>query len=195
MNDIDDSNAWAVGRFDALMSQAKLPEGVASQIPAVKLFSASGHINGGLSAVIRAETRDDQAAQNLRDVVQGFLALAKLQSNTQPELQALVNSLQLSGTGKTVALSFQVPSQVIDAIAAAKQHADEDWTRHSQLRTTSYELRVRNCADCERPAPVCGAGLFCVGSTPQQKSPKSSRIQEFRTRSSSLVVRNCIVPP
>ncbi len=48
VNDIDDSNAWAVGRFDALMSQAKLPEGVASQIPAVKLFSASGHINGGL---------------------------------------------------------------------------------------------------------------------------------------------------
>jgi hypothetical protein len=126
VNDIDDSNAWAVGRFDALMSQAKLPEGVASQIPAVKLFSASGHINGGLSAVIRAETRDDQAAQNLRDVVQGFLALAKLQSNTQPELQALVNSLQLSGTGKTVALSFQVPSQVIDSLANAKQKAEED---------------------------------------------------------------------
>jgi hypothetical protein len=126
VNDIDDSNAWAVGRFDALMSQAKLPEGMASQIPAVKLFSASGHINGGLSAVIRAETRDDQAAQNLRDVVQGFLALAKLQSNAQPELQALVNSLQLSGTGKTVALSFHVPPQVIDAIAAAKQHAEEE---------------------------------------------------------------------
>ena len=126
VNDIDDSNAWAVGRFDALMSRAKLPEGVASQIPAVKLFSASGHINGGLSAVIRAETRDDQAAQNLRDVVQGFLALAKLQSNAQPELQTLLNSLQLSGTGKTVALSFQVPSQVIDALAAAKQHADEE---------------------------------------------------------------------
>ena len=126
VNDIDDSNAWAVGRFDALMSRAKLPEGVLSQIPAVKLFSASGHINGGLSAVIRAETRDDQAAQNLRDVVQGFLALAKLQSNQQPELHALVNSLQLSGTGKTVALSFQVPPQMIDALAAAKQHADED---------------------------------------------------------------------
>ena len=126
VNDIDDSNVWAVGRFDALMSRAKLPEGVASQIPAVKLFSASGHINGGLAAVIRADARDDQAAQNLRDVVQGFLALAKMQSNTQPELQALVNSLQLTGTGKTVALSFQVPSQVIDSLANAKQKAEED---------------------------------------------------------------------
>ena len=33
MNDMDDGNAWAVGRFDALISQAKLPEGVVSQIP------------------------------------------------------------------------------------------------------------------------------------------------------------------
>jgi len=125
VNDIDDSNAWAVGRFDALMSQARLPEGVASQIPAVKMFSASGHINGGLSAVIRAETRDEQAAQNLRDVVQGFLALAKMQANTQPELQALLGSLQLSGTGKTVALSFQVPPQVIESLANARQRAEE----------------------------------------------------------------------
>jgi hypothetical protein len=126
VNDIDDSNAWAVGRFDALMSRAKLPEGVASRIPAVRLFSASGHINGGFSGLIRAEARDDQAAQNLRDVVQGFLALAKMQANAQPEMQALANSLQLSGSGKTVALSFQVPSQVIDAMAAAKQKAEEE---------------------------------------------------------------------
>ena len=125
VNDIDESNAWAVGRFDALMSQAKLPEGVASQIPAVKLFSASGNINGGLSAMIRAEARDEQAAQNLRDVVQGFMALAKLQSNQQPELQLLMNSMQLTGTGKTVALSFELPSQVIDALAAAKEKAED----------------------------------------------------------------------
>lgn len=126
VKDIDESNAWAVGRFDALMSRAKLPDGVASKIPAVKLFSASGHINGGLTGLIRAETRDEQAGQDLRDVVQGFLALAKMQANSQPEMQALLNSLQLTGTGKTVALSFQVPSQLIDSLATAKQRAEED---------------------------------------------------------------------
>jgi hypothetical protein len=126
VKDIDDSNAWAVGRFDALMSRAKLPDDVANRIPAVNLFSASGTINGGLSGLIRAETRDEQAGQNLRDVVQGFLALAKMQANSQPEMQALVNSLQLSGTGKTVALSFRVPSQLIDSLAAAKQKAEEE---------------------------------------------------------------------
>ncbi len=126
VKDIDDSNAWAVGRFDALVANAKLPEGMASQIPSVRLFSASGHINGGLSGLIRAEARDEQSAQNLRDVVQGFLALARLQTGSQPELQTLVNSLQLSGTGKTVALSFQLPTQVLESLAAAKRQAEEE---------------------------------------------------------------------
>ena len=40
VKDLDDSNCWAVGRFDALVNQAKLPEGVMSQIPAVRWFSA-----------------------------------------------------------------------------------------------------------------------------------------------------------
>jgi hypothetical protein len=119
IDDIDDSNAWAVGRFDALITHANLPEGVASQIPAVKWFSASGHVNGGLSGLLRAETRDEQAGQNLRDVVQGFLALGRLQAGNKPEMQALVSSLQVSGTGRTVALSFSLPSEAIEAIGAA----------------------------------------------------------------------------
>lgn len=118
VHDIDDSNAWAVGQFDALMSHARLPEGVASQIPAVRWFSASGHINGGVNGMLRAETRDEQAGQNLRDVVQGFLALARLQAGEKPELQTLVSSLQVSGTGKTVAVSFSIPIEAIDAIGA-----------------------------------------------------------------------------
>jgi hypothetical protein len=127
VKEMDDSNAWAVGRFDALISQAKLPEGVISKIPAVRWFSANGYINGGVRGTIRAEARDEQAGQNLRDVVQGFLALAKLQAGQKPELQMVIDSLQLAGTGKTVSLSFEVPSQVIDLIGEAAEHqADED---------------------------------------------------------------------
>jgi hypothetical protein len=83
VKDLDDSNCWAVGRFDALVNQAKLPEGIMNQIPSVRWFSAS-HINGGLRGAIRAEARDEQAAQNLRDVVQGFLALARMQTGSSP---------------------------------------------------------------------------------------------------------------
>jgi hypothetical protein len=113
------NNAWAVGRFDLLASKANLPEQVTRQLPAVKWFAAAGHVNGGLSGSLRAETRDDPAAENLRDVVRGFLALARMQAQTDPRAAALVESLQLTGTGKTVALSFTVPAEVIDMIPKA----------------------------------------------------------------------------
>jgi hypothetical protein len=118
------SNLWAVGRMDAIADQAHLPEQIASQIPAVKWFSASSEINGGLSGMLRAEARDDEAAKNLRDVVQGFMALAKLQAGSRPELQPLLQSIQLSGTGKTVALSFEVPASLIDVMSQKMKRAD-----------------------------------------------------------------------
>jgi hypothetical protein len=122
------TNAWAVGRFDALRNRERLPEQVNTQLSAVKWFAATGHINGGLSGTLRAEARDEQAADNLRDVVRGLLALAKMQGGSDPRAAAMVNSLQLSGTGKTVVLSFAVPAEVVDLLAgAAKEH-------HQQMR-------------------------------------------------------------
>src|SRR5688500_4385176 len=77
---LETGNASAVGRCDALTSRARLPENVASQIPAITWFSVSTHVNGGIRGVLRADTRDDEAANNLRDVIRGFLALGKLQA-------------------------------------------------------------------------------------------------------------------
>jgi hypothetical protein len=119
VRDIDDGNAWAVGRFDALASQAKLPPEVTKRLPPINWFAASGHVNGGVRGMVRAEAQDEAAAQNLRDVVRGFMALARLQSNATPELSTLVNSLEIGGDGKTVSLAFSVPSDVIDLIGAA----------------------------------------------------------------------------
>lgn len=120
---LDSGNAWAVGRFDALQSQARLPADVSSRIPAITWFAVSGRINGGIRGVIRAETRDEEAANNLRDVVRGFLALGKLQSGGRPEVQAMMQSLELGGTGNTVALSFVVPAEIFDAVAAMSGRA------------------------------------------------------------------------
>jgi hypothetical protein len=116
--EMDNSNAWAVGRFDALAREARLPAEVQAQLPTVTWFSAAGHINGGVSGVFKAEARDDAAAQNLRDVLRGFLAMARLQSGSRPGIQQMVDSLQLSGEGKTVALSFSIPTEFFDAIEA-----------------------------------------------------------------------------
>src|SRR5580765_1698976 len=115
---MEGGNVWAVGRMDVLRARAKLPDIVANQLPPITWFSIRGRIDGGLQAQLSAEARDDESANNLRDVVRGFLALAKLQTSSKPEFQRFVQSLELSGTGRTVALSLDVPSQVFDAIGA-----------------------------------------------------------------------------
>jgi len=119
VGDIDQSNAWAVGRFDALTQSAQLPGEIKGQLPTLSWFSATGHVNGGVSGTFKAEARDEEAAQNLRDMARGFIAMAKMQAGTKPGMKAMVDSLQLGGEGKTVAVAFQVPSELFEALGAA----------------------------------------------------------------------------
>ena len=48
------------------------------------LVLGQGHINGGIRGTISADARDIDSANNLRDVVRGFLALAKMQAGNNP---------------------------------------------------------------------------------------------------------------
>lgn len=118
MRSLDRGNAWAIGRLDALRANGRLPSQIANQLPAITWFSISSRIDDDITGTVRADTRDDEAANNLRDVVRGFLALAKLQAGSRPEFQTLVQSLELGGAGKSVALSFSVPGAVFDALGA-----------------------------------------------------------------------------
>ena len=118
MRSLDSGNAWAIGRLDALTASGQLPAQLTTRLPAITWFSVSGRVDSEVRGVVRVETRDDQAASDLRDVVRGFLALGKLQAGSRPELQTMIQSLELGGTGKTVALSFSIPAAVFDMIGA-----------------------------------------------------------------------------
>jgi hypothetical protein len=120
VQDIDDGNAWGIARFDALANAGRLPEDLAKQLPAISWFSATGTINGGIHAVVRAEARDDVAANDLRDVIRGFIALARMQTGQRAEFATLMNSFELGGQGKTVSVGFAVPADLIDALAALR---------------------------------------------------------------------------
>jgi hypothetical protein len=116
--DINDGSLWAVARFDALVRP--LPADVATQLPAISWFSAKGFIDSGVQGQLRVEARDEESARNLQDVVRGFVALARLQVNQQAGLAQVLDGLLLSGEGKTVSLSFSVPSElIVDALGAA----------------------------------------------------------------------------
>ena len=113
---MDSGNTWAVGRFDSLTAQAGLPRDLEVRLPSVIWFTANAHINGGVRGVLTAEATDEEAAANARDVVRGFLAFANLQTTSRPELQTLLQAVELGGTGTSVALSFDLPSASFDAL-------------------------------------------------------------------------------
>jgi hypothetical protein len=125
VQDIDDGTVWGVARLDALTA-VQLPEELRAKIPAISWFSVKGLINSGIEGQIRAEARDEAAAQDLRQVIQGFVALGRLQVGPEhPEISDFIASLQLTGQGKTVSLGFSIPSAMIDALTALRARTRE----------------------------------------------------------------------
>jgi hypothetical protein len=123
VRDSDDGNAWAVGRFDRLLNHGRVPKEIVSRLPPITYLAASGHVNGGVSGRLRAEARDEASAQQLHDVIRGFVALAKMQSGSRPELANILQSFQLQADGNTVVLSFALPVEIIQTLVqiAAQQ--------------------------------------------------------------------------
>ena len=115
-----DGNAWVVGRFDAVAKNPALPDEVKQHLPAINWFSVTAKVNGGVIASVRAEAVDDKAADDLRQVVNGGIAAARLMAGRDPKSDAVFNSVQVTGTGKTVGLTFTITPEMIDmAIGAA----------------------------------------------------------------------------
>jgi len=127
MSIVDDlrgtGNAWFVGKFDAVTGHAGIPQQVRDHMPAINLFAASVTVNGGVRGAVRADARDDKAGEQLRDVVRGALAAGRLMAGKNPQMDAMLNSLQMTGSGKTVGLTFSLPAEFLDVlngIAAAQ---------------------------------------------------------------------------
>ena len=117
---VNGGTVWGVARFDALTG-ARLPAEVKDRLPAISWFSIKGIVGSGIEGLINAEARDDQAAQDLRQVVQGFVALGRMQAGpNHPEIADFLNSLQLTGQGRTVTLGFSIPAAMIDTLGALR---------------------------------------------------------------------------
>lgn len=111
------STAWVVGQFDEISRRMRLPSGMTGQVPPIRLVSVKADINGGVKGAIRAEAGDEAAADQLRDVVRGFISLARLQAGGKQELENVLKTIELSGTDTTVRLSFAVAPETLRVIA------------------------------------------------------------------------------
>lgn len=109
----DGSTAWTVGSLDDLQDGEWIPDQLASQASQIAAFALGGQVNGGVRGRLTAEATDEETGRNLRDLVQGFLALGRLQAAERPELATVLNALQLSLDGSHVMLSFDVPADTL----------------------------------------------------------------------------------
>ena len=127
-------SAWAVGRFDAIKKAAELPDQLSQHLPAVQWVALTTHFNGGVTGSIRADATDDAAAENLRDVIRGGLAMGRLVSGQDQKLKLLLDSMQMSGTGKTVALTFSVSPEMVDVLAGLAAMSETHHERSDEPR-------------------------------------------------------------
>lgn len=123
VKDFEGGNAWAVAHVESVAAGNVIPQEIRQQLPPVTWVAVNGRIDDSIRAMVRAEARDEAAAANLRDVVRGLVALARLQTGQHPQLGELVNTLELGGQGTTVTLGFTVPPSVIDLLGKMKEQA------------------------------------------------------------------------
>ena len=118
------STAWTIGRLDDPRGGGWLPDEVEAQVSQVAAFAAGARVNGGVSGTLTAEARDEETGRNLRDLLQGFLALARLQVGSRPELRGLLDSIQLTAAGTNVTLTFDLPSDAVLELLPDRSDAD-----------------------------------------------------------------------
>jgi hypothetical protein len=123
MREAASGNAWVVGRFEAVQQRMHLPPSITGQVPPLRLVSASAHVNGGVKATIKAETADKAAADQLRDVVRGAIALARANAGSTPGFQDVLKSVELGVTGTNVQMSFLMTTDTLRALSPQKPEA------------------------------------------------------------------------
>lgn len=113
------NSAWFVSRADAMVETAEmagLPETLRANVASVKWLIASANVNGGVNGTVRAEARDETSAEQMREVIRGGLAAGRLLGGEDERLVMLLNSIQLTGSGTTVALSVSVTPEILELI-------------------------------------------------------------------------------
>lgn len=111
---------WAVGDQSVL---SRLPlrvpapggEGAVS-MPPLKSVVVTGELDPLVALEMTGEASDAKAAQNLADVVRGFVALASLQASQRPELKELASAVSVTTEATRVHVNLRLPYELLDSL-------------------------------------------------------------------------------
>lgn len=107
-----DGTFWVVNTnmdFLTRFSRGQAPEELKGRIPQVQNFILEGDLGNIVTASLRSQCKDEQAAQNLGDFVRGMIALGKMFTAERPELAGLFADVQVSQDKNLVTMEFSVP--------------------------------------------------------------------------------------
>lgn len=110
----DNGNAWLVGRGGSLADRPELPAQMRGQFEGLEWVSVSANIDQEVRGLIRAEARDDQSGEQLRSVLAGAISAAKMFGEQDARLAGALSSVQASGSGRSVELSFEVSPALLE---------------------------------------------------------------------------------
>jgi hypothetical protein len=119
------STFWMVGDQSVL---AHMPKGVPAPggsgesigLPPLKTVVVTGDLDPVVAFEATGEAADPAAAQNLADVVRGFVALASLQAAQKPELKQLASAVSITTDASKVRINGRFPYEMLDALRAKK---------------------------------------------------------------------------
>jgi hypothetical protein len=119
------STFWMVGDQSVL---AHMPKGVPApggagesvNLPPLKTVVVTGDLDPVVSFEATGEAADAAAAQNLADVVRGFVALASLQASQKPELKQLASAVSVTTDQNKVRVAARVPYEMLESLRAKK---------------------------------------------------------------------------
>jgi len=115
------STFWAVGDQSVLSRLPLSIPGAAGQgsvsLPPIKSVVVTGDLEPMVAVELTGEAVDSKAAQNLADVVRGFVALASLQASQKPELKDLASAVSVTTDATRVHVNVRVPYELIDSLA------------------------------------------------------------------------------
>jgi hypothetical protein len=114
-------NAWLVGRAAQMTGHTQIPDQLRSQVEGIEWLSISANIDRDVRGLIRAEARDEESGQQLRTVLAGALAAAKMFGEQDVRLATALESVQTTGTGRNIELSFEISSALLDLMKPASE--------------------------------------------------------------------------
>ncbi len=97
-----------------------LPEG--GDIPPIHSLAFSGRLDADVALRARGLAADLESAIKLADVVRGFVALGSLQQGKNPDIGAILSSIQIDQFDNEVEVSLTVPYETLERLS---QQADD----------------------------------------------------------------------